>query len=153
MVTPRVNGHIGGLGHVALYAAGASRPLLVTMVAGHIVFPSRVSMTRGAQLVGVVLDFGGMGIMTVSAANSLVIHFALQERSININLVLNLAIVMIGLFTEQFIGIEIVKSLPTAKPFLNPSSAGMAFGTGFNLGRGIFAFKPGQSVPLFPVPE
>ena len=67
------------------------------MVVGGIVELRRgMLMTRRADLVALMLQTRGMGVVTVGAADSLVVHLALQKRPVNINLVVNLAVGMVG---------------------------------------------------------
>ena len=71
------------------------------VVSRHIVLTGWMLMAGGAKLVALILQPGGMRVVTVGAANPLGVHFALQERSVDIDLVLDLPIRMIKSFAEQ----------------------------------------------------
>ena len=47
-----------------------------------------------------MLELGGMGIVAVGAANPLGVHLALQERTVNIDLVQNLPVRVVESFAQ-----------------------------------------------------
>ena len=53
--------------------------------------------------------------MAIRATDSFVIHLALDERTINIDFVLDLAVSKVGIVTKQFEVIEIAKVITPLK--------------------------------------
>ena len=49
-------------------------------------------MARGADRVARCPQFGGVGIVTVTARHALVVHAALSERAVDVYLILNLSV-------------------------------------------------------------
>src|SRR5688500_8902001 len=92
MVAARIDLHVGCLGHVATGTTGTFRRHWMPVMNLAVVLARRVLVARGAGLVALVLEPGGMRIVAVGAANPLVVHLALQERTVLIHFVENLPV-------------------------------------------------------------
>ena len=71
------------------------------VVGGHIVFASRMLVAGGAQPVPLVFQLRGMRIVAIGTANPFGVHLALEKRSVDVDLILNLPIGMIESLTQQ----------------------------------------------------
>ena len=60
------------------------------MVRRRIVLGCGMLMARRTNLIAFMLQLGSMRIVAIGAANAFVVHFALQERTVNVVLVQHL---------------------------------------------------------------
>ena len=78
MVSARIDTHIQSGGHMAVYALGAGATLLLMKVmAGLIV--GLWCMTAGTEIIALSHKFQAVWIVTVTAGDSALIHFALDK--------------------------------------------------------------------------
>ena len=70
------------------------------MMRRNVVFTCRVLMTGSTNLVALMLQSSGVGIMAIGTANALGVHLALQKRTIDINFILNLPVSVIQTFPQ-----------------------------------------------------
>src|SRR4029453_13074615 len=101
VVPPRIDRHIGRLRHVAIHTQSAWLTVGMTMVDRPVVFAWRMLVARRANLISFVLEPGGMRVMTIGALNPLVIHLALHERAVFIDLVENLPVSVVARAGEE----------------------------------------------------
>jgi hypothetical protein len=80
------------------------------VVGWSVVLARSVLVTRRARRIAFVLQFQRMRIVAIGTANSLVIHPALDERSVHINFVFDLTIIEIRARLQRF-EIEVVAVL------------------------------------------
>ncbi|MND90027.1 hypothetical protein D3C80_821030 [compost metagenome] len=102
MVATGVDDHVGFGRHVTTDTLGARAAGDMVMMRGGIVVLGLQGGEAGhgwvavvalqAQPVALDLDFGGVGIVAVGAANTSVVHFALRERAVLVHLTVDLAI-------------------------------------------------------------
>ncbi len=104
------------------------------MMRGDVVLPGRVLMTRGASLVARMLQFQRMRVMAIGTANSLVVHPALDERSIHVNFVLDLAIGKVRVSLQDFLLKVIAVRITGKEVCIKDSSSAVTRGTGLQLG-------------------
>src|SRR5690349_9524521 len=110
MIAARIDFHVSGRRHVALDAKRPPRARLVMMMGGSVVLGRRVRMARRAKLISLTLDLRGVRVVAIGAADALVVHFALQERAVLVDLVKNLAVAMIGRGLQRLVGKAVVKA-------------------------------------------
>ena len=65
-----------------------------------VILTRRMLMTGGTELVALMFDASRMRIMTVRTTNPLVIHLALDKRSVNVNFIQDLSIRMVRVGME-----------------------------------------------------
>ena len=94
---------------MAIDALGTLGVGFVKVVRHRIVLGQRVLVARSTNLISIVLQPRGVRIVTVAAANALVIHFALNERTMFVVLIQNLTIGIIDAFGQQLTGIMVIK--------------------------------------------
>jgi hypothetical protein len=95
----------------------------------------------------------GMRVVTIAAANALTEHLALHVRTINVDLIHDLTVIMIGLRSQKFICIIIIEIVTRPKVSVHDTAPRVAGSTGLNLRLGTLSLELGQSVPVTPVPE
>ncbi len=82
--------------HVAIDAHRSRGARLVMMMRRHIVFAGGMLVTRCARLVARMFQLQRMRIMAIGAADALVVHLALNERTVDVDFVLDLSVGVIG---------------------------------------------------------
>ena len=95
VVATGIDDHVGFLGHMALNALGALGALLVEVVGGGVVecrFVGLGGVTAHAKLVALDIGAGGVGIVAVGTLHLIVVHLALDEGTVDIDLVVDLAV-------------------------------------------------------------
>ena len=99
MITTIVYTHVGFVRHMTFHALCSLAARLMKVMIRRIE-PSRIfliwNMTSGTELVGVVVQFNGVGIMAINTADSLVEHLTLHIRTVYIDFVINLPVNMIS---------------------------------------------------------
>ena len=93
VVAPRVHAHVGGLWHVAVGAGAAAGPLGVMVVIRRVVGIRGVAL--GADGVARCPHLKAMGFVAIAADNARLVHLALHEGAVDIDLVEDLAIVVV----------------------------------------------------------
>ena len=94
-----------------------------------------------------------MRIMAIGTANSLVVHPALDERSIHVNFVLDLAIGKVRVSLQDFLLKVIAVRITGKEVCIKDSSSAVTRRTGLQLGLRILAFQFGQAVAVTTIPE
>ena len=110
-------------------------------------------MAGSAQSIIGKFNLRGMRIVAIAAANALTEHLALHIGTINVNLVHDLAIIMIGLRPQKFICIIIIEIVTRPKVSVHDTAPRVTGSTGLNLRLGTLSLELSQSVPVTPVPE
>ena len=94
----------------------------------------------------------GVGVMTIRATNSLVIHFALDERPVDVNFVVDLTIDVVGWASHarrpglSQLGQKMVEEInPRVMIGVDHAASGMAFGAGRDL-RLVGGIQVGQAM-------
>ena len=95
MIPTRINHHISRCRHVALDTASARSAWLMMMMIWRVVLSSRMLMAGCTKFIIVEFDFRRMRIMTIGATNTVVVHFALNERTVNVIFIPDLAVSVI----------------------------------------------------------
>ena len=103
------------------------------MVTWRVVLASRMLMTGCAEPIIRKLDFGCMGIMTITATDALIEHLALQIRTVHVDFIHDLPIIVVGFRTQQFIRVKIIKLLAGTKVRMHDTAPRMAGSTGLDL--------------------
>jgi len=143
VVAAEVDVHVSAAGHVAIHALGPFGSDGVTVVGGDVVFACGVLVARRAGFVAGVLEFQRVGVMAIGAADPLVVHLALHERAIDIDLVLDLAVGVIGIGLKEFEVEEVVIVLVGGEADIEQAAAAVALGAGLQLPLGAFALQLG----------
>ena len=68
----------------------------------HVILPSGVLMTGCAGLVAWMFELQGVWVVTIRAANSLVVHLALDKRTVDVDFVFDLSVGKVGVFLKEF---------------------------------------------------
>ena len=92
-----------------------------------------VLMARRTYLVTRLFQLQRMGIVAISAANTFVVHLALQERTVDINLILDLPIGMVQHRIKIRWRKEITVGVTWLKPLGDDTTATVAGRTRFDL--------------------
>ena len=97
-------------------------------------------MASHAKLVAFDVSSSGMWVVTIGAFHALVIHLALDERSVDVDLVVDLPVHVIGGGAHVgsprlgYLGEEVIEEFRTdVMPGMNEPATSMAFGTGLDL--------------------
>ena len=96
--------------HMAFHAGGAGGLHGVMMVFGGMVFTAVVA-TQAKGVAG-RMQFQAVWIVAIVAAHAVVVHLALHERSVDVDLLFDLAIVVIEAIFKYFGLVRIEKFLP-----------------------------------------
>ena len=99
VVAARIDHHVGGLRHVARHALGSGCAGLVEVMRWVVEFLRQVAATT--QGVALVVKPQAVRLMTIAAGDSLHVHLALQERAINVDLLEDLAVIMVERTIQQ----------------------------------------------------
>ena len=91
--------------------------------------------------------------MAITAANAIVVHAGLDERSVNEILIPDLAIVMVNWIGQQLQRKEIVVIASALEVVRDSVASGMALGTGFDLSLVGFCLQPGEAKSVIAIPE
>ena len=100
MVTARIDDHVGCRGHMTVHAGRAGCSCFVKVMGLVVIdfwfegFEQGISDFMTADTKGVAFEdqFVRMGIMAIGAANTLMIFFTLDKRSIDINFIFDLSV-------------------------------------------------------------
>ena len=103
------------------------------MVIDRIIFSGRVLMARRANLIAVMFKSGRVRIVTIAAADSLVKHFALQERAINVVFISNLPVRMVERCLNCLDRVKLIETTTGSEAFADNGSARVTGGAGFHL--------------------
>ena len=112
VVSPRIDHHVRGRWHVTLDTTGSRRAGLMMMMVGRVVLSRRMLVTRRTQLIVGELHFRGMRIVAVRTSNSVVVHLALNKRTVNVVFVPDLAISEIDRIRNQ-LGRKVIVEIAT----------------------------------------
>ena len=110
-------------------------------------------MAGCTKLVPLELEACRVGIVTVGTANSLVIHLALQERSKNIDLFHDLAVVMVERRSENGVAEMIVVALARNEARVDHPPVRMAGSTTLDLVARLLSFQLSQAISMVAIPE
>ncbi len=78
------------------------------MVGRRVVLGWVMRVTRRAHLIALIFESGRVRVVTVGAANALMIHLALNKRSVHIDFIQNLAVGIVGRRLQQFIHVVVI---------------------------------------------
>ena len=123
MIAPRVDSHVGRGRHVTVHTSRTRGARFVMMMAFGIVFTCRVLVARRANLVALMNQFRRVRIVAVAAADAVVKHFALQERTVHIVLFTDLTVRVVDGNVQQLQRKVIIKITARHKPFLHDGPA------------------------------
>ena len=73
-----------------------------------VVFGGRVLMARGAKLIALVFQLQRVRVVAIATLDSLVVHLALNERTVNVHFVFDLAIGVVRFLSQKFVRTAIV---------------------------------------------
>ena len=106
MIAPRIDTHIKLARHVAVHTGAAGRRNLMSVVCGVIV--SAGQMTLGAHAVALCNQLVAVRVMAIGAGHPSLMHLALNERAVNIDLLADLPIGPVKrlLNNRQAVGIQ-----------------------------------------------
>ncbi len=123
------------------------------MVSRRIIFRRSMLMARRTDLVPIMFETSGMGIVAIGTANIFVVHPALDERSEDIVLVQNLPVGIVGIFGQQFV-IEVVVEI-VSRPEIRcmHTASRVTRSTHLNLRTGVDRLQFGQSVASLAIPK
>ena len=153
VIPPRIHLHVRRFRHVAFGAGRACGIGLVEVVSRRVVLGGRVLMACRADLVAILFQSNGMGIVAVGAADSLVEHLALDERSVLVVLIHDLPIRIVRRLLQQLIVEVVVVVIARPKIGVQYPPPRMARCTRINLRPGVGALESCQPVPAFAIPE
>ncbi len=105
-----VDQHVGALRHMAVRAKAAGRSGLVKVVFWSIEGIGFVA--AGAQRVALRLEIRAVPVVAIAAHHARRVHLALQERAIDIDLVLDLAVVEVERLIEHREAVAVVIARP-----------------------------------------
>ena len=105
-----------------------------------IVFSSRMLMARSTQLVVAEFYFGRMDVVTIRTLDSIVVHLALDKRTVHVIFIANLAVVMIDAIHHRLRRKVIIEIAAGTKIIRNRSSPRMTGSTSLNLRQITFRF-------------
>ena len=80
------------------HGTGSSRDVM--MMRGHVILTGCMLVAGSACFVTGRFQFQRVRVMAIGTPDSLMIHLALNERSINVNFIFDLAISEVGIVTE-----------------------------------------------------
>ena len=92
------------------------------VMGGCVVLGRGVLVTGSAQRVVGPVDAGRVDVVAVRAANSLVIHFALEKGPVHIHFIPDLAVGVVGLGREEFILETVVVPVPQRISFADDAA-------------------------------
>src|SRR5262249_28053333 len=139
MVVPRVTLHVDRDRHVA---AGALRARAASRMVGVALLLVRLRVTRAAQLVAWLARTVAVRVVTVPAAHALGVHAARLERGQLVELLVHLAVRMVGVGIEE-LGLEGVQErLLSGREVCAVDAAAVAASAGGEQQLGI-ATRPG----------
>jgi hypothetical protein len=94
-----IDDHVSALHHVTLHTEISCGIVLVKVMGMNSIF--FLEMASVTQSISLDKDLAAVGFVTVSAAHSCLEHFALQERAINIDLLIDLAVGIVKLLFQD----------------------------------------------------
>jgi hypothetical protein len=99
MVSSRVYDHVGAFMHMAFKTAGSLFGRIMEMV-----FPGAIlagHMATVAEGVSIHIHFATVGFMAILTYDPGLVHFALKEGGINIDLILDLSVGEVEILVQQ----------------------------------------------------
>ena len=138
---------------MTINAVGTWCSWLVMMMIDRVIFSSRVLMAGRAELIVIELKFVRMWIVTIRAANAVVIHFALNERTVNVVFITNLPVHVVNRIHDELGRKIVIEVTARLKTFGDYGAARMTWSTSLNLRKIAFRFKFCQSEPVIAIPK
>ena len=123
------------------------------VVIDRIVFTCRVLMTRSTKQVAFMLESIRMRVMTIGTANPVVVHLALNERTVNVVFITDLTINVVDRIHYDLgckIVIKITARLESVTDHRTPRMTGR---TRFNLRTITLGLQFRQTVPVIAIPK
>jgi hypothetical protein len=112
MVCAFIDHHVGALRHVTVGTEAAIGPGLVKIMLRVVI--GRGFVASGAQRVALGTELSGVSVVTVAADHARRVHPALQERSVDIDLVFDLTVVEVEELVQggEAIPVMVARSVP-----------------------------------------
>ena len=100
-----------------------------------------------------MFESGRVRIVAIAALDSLVKHFALQERAINVVFISNLPVRVVDRLLNILHCVIFIETTAGSEAFTDHGSTRVTGRTGFNLSEVALRFQLGQTCAVMPVPE
>ena len=123
------------------------------MMRRHVVLARGMLVTGSAGFVTRVFQLQRVWIVTIRTANPFVIHLALNERAVDVHLVQDLAIGVIRLLQQQFVGEVVVIVFSRTVSGLEETTSRMTLKTSIELRLGTGSLQLRQAVTVAAIPE
>ena len=153
MIAPKNHVNLLRLRHVTLDAGGAGGADFMPMMSRRVVLGRFVCMARYAKLVVGKLDLRRVRVVTVCTANALLVHFALNERAVNIHFIAHLAVAIIQFRLNQSVGKMVVIVFAAMIIRRDNVAAGMTGRASLNLWLGRFSLEFRKPIAKLAVPK
>ena len=134
VIAPVIDTHVGSLRHVAFYATCARAPHRMEVVGWRV---EVALVTLEAKRIPRELELHRMRIVAVGASHVGMKHFALNVGAVDINLLVDLAVVVIEAIGNDGRQMGVVKALPCRVDRFAELAMGVASGTGLDLDVGL----------------
>ncbi len=125
----------------------------MVMVRWNVVLSCGMLMARRAGFVARMLQFQRMRVVAVSAADAFMKHLALHKRSIHVNFVFDLSVVVVRVAAKQFQVEVAAERIARLVIRIHQAPATVTRRARFQLSRGVFAFQLSQPVTVVSIPE